>query len=255
MLNKIKIDNKEIEILYNYKFNESKEANVYLATYKNKYKIIKIFKEKEVIDNKIKKIILLKERLKNQDNVVTADSFITDKNNNIIGYMMPYIAGTNFYIEGSMNKKQKILYLKEIAKIMKRLHNLNIILIDFHKNCITTKDGKIYLIDHDNFAIDKLPVDQKNTFLYEYDKHIKNFNKNFDYYMLNIYTITLLKKYVTPYIYSIFKNNPLEFNFKDTEINKIFNNTMNLNDEYKEKLIIDKINSTKDLKKIKCKFF
>ena len=122
MLDKIKIDNKEIEILYNHKFNESNDANVYLATYKDKYKIIKIFKEKEVIDNKIKKIILLKERLKNQDNVVTADSFITDKNNNIIGYMMPYIAGTNFYIEGSMNKKQKILYLKEIAKIMKRLH-------------------------------------------------------------------------------------------------------------------------------------
>lgn len=252
MLEKIKIDDKELEILYNWKFNESEEADVYLAKYKNKYKVVKIFKNQSVIDNKIKKILLLKERLKNQDNVVTADSFITD-NKNIIGYMMPYIKGTNFYYEGSMNKKQKILYLKQLAKLIKRLHNLNIVLMDFYSNAITDKDGKINLIDSDNFAIDKLNVDQKNTFLYQYEEHIQTFNKNFDYYMLNIYTICLLKNYATPYIYSVFKNNPFEFNFKDKEINDIFNNTMNLEKIYNEELIIDKINSTKDLKKIKVK--
>ena len=254
MLKKIKINDKELEIIYNWKFDESKEANVYLAKYKNKCKIIKIFKEQSVIDNKIKKIILLKERLKNQDNVVTADSFITD-GKKIIGYMMPYISGTNFSYEGSMNKKQKILYLKQLAQSIKRLHNLNIVLMDFYSNVITDKDGKINLIDHDNFAIDELNVDQKNTFLYEYERHVKTFDKNFDYYMLNIYTICLLKNYVTHYIYSIFKNNPLQFNFKDKEINDIFNNTMNLENIYNEELIIDKINSTKDLKKIKTRFF
>lgn len=253
MLKKIKINDSELEILYNWKFNESKEANVYLAKYKNKYKIIKIFKKQSVIDNKIKKILLLKERLKNQDNVATAESFITD-DKNIIGYMMPYIKGTNFYYEGSMNRKQKILYLKQLAKLIKRLHNLNIVLMDFYSNAITDKEGKITLIDHDNFAIDKLEVDQKNTFLYEYERHVKTFNKNFDYYMLNIYTICLLKNYATPYIYSIFKKNPLDFNFKDKEINEIFNNTMNLGNIYNEELIIDKINSVKDLKKIKVKF-
>lgn len=252
MLKKIKIDDKELEILYNWKFEESKEANVYLAKYENKYKVIKIFKEQSVIDNKIKKILLLKERLKNQDIVVTADSFITD-NKKIIGYMMPYINGTNFYHEGSMNKKQKILYLKQLSKLIKRLHNLNIVLMDFYSNAITDKEGKITLIDYDNFSIDGLKVDQKNTFLYEYERHVKTFNKDFDYYMLNIYTICLLKRYHTPYIYAIFKNNPFEFNFKDDEINKIFNNTMNLGNTYKEELIIDKINSVKDLKKIKVK--
>ena len=44
-------------------------------------------------------------------------------------------------------------------------------------------------------------------------------------------------------------------NFKDKEINDIFNNTMNLEKIYNEELIIDKINSTKDLKKIKTRFF
>ena len=127
--------------------------------------------------------------------------------------------------------------------------------MDFYSNAITNKDGKIILIDHDNFAIDGLNVDQKNTFLYEHERHIKRFDKNFDYYMLNIYTICLLKNYATPYIYSIFKNNPFEFNFKDNEINEIFNNTMNLGKKYNEELIIDKINSTKDLKKIKTRFF
>ena len=71
--------------------------------------------------------------------------------------------------------------------------------------------------------------------------------------MLHIYTICLLKNYATPYIYSIFEKNPFEFNFKDNEINKIFNNTMNLGNAYNEELIIDKINSVKDLKKIKVK--
>jgi len=252
MLEKININDKELEILYNWKFNESKEANVYLAKYKNKYKVIKIFKKQSVIDNKIKKILLLKERLKNQDNVVTADFFVTD-NKKIVGYIMPYIKGTNFYHEGSMNKKQKILYLKQLAKLIKRLHNLNIVLMDFYSNAITDKEGKITLIDYDNFYIDGLQVDQKNTFLYEYERHIKTFNKNFDYYMLNIYTICLLKNYATPYIYATFKYNPLNFNFKDEEINNIFNNTMNLQKTYEEELIIDKINSTKDLKKIKVK--
>lgn len=253
MLKKIKIDDKELEILYNWKFDNSIESDTYLAKYQNKYKVIKIFKEQSVIDNKIKKILLLKERLKNQNNVVTADAFITD-DKKIIGYMMPYVKGTNFYYEGSMNKKQKILYLKELSKLIKRLHTLNIVLMDFYSNVITDKDGKITLIDSDNFAIDKLDVDQKNTFLYEYERHVKTFDKNFDCYMLNIYTICLLKNYATPYIYSIFKSSPLKFNFKDKEINEIFNNTMNLGKTYKEELIIDKINSVKDLKKIKVKF-
>lgn len=254
MLKKIKIDDKELEILYNWKFDDSKESDSYLAKYNGKTKVVKIFKKKEVIDNKIKKIILLKERLKNFNNVVTADSFITE-NNTIIGYMMPYISGTNIYYEGSLNKKQKIEYLKELSKILKRLHHLNIIVSDFPGNTIIGKDKKIYLIDHDNFSIDKLPVDQKNTYLYQYEKDIKTFDKTFDNYLLNIYTITFLKRYSMPYIYSIFKSNPLEFDFKDKEINNIFNNTMNLTDRYKEDLIIDKISSTKDLKKLKTRKF
>lgn len=254
MLKKIKIDDKELEIFTNWKFDDSKESDAYLAKYKGTYKVIKLFKKQEVIDNKIKKIILLKDRLKNFDNVVTADSFITE-NNKIIGYMMPYISGTNIYYEGSLNKKQQIEYLKELSKILKRLHHLNIIVSDFPGNTIIGKDKKIYLIDHDNFAIDKLPVDQNNTFLYQYKEHISTFDKNFDNYLLNIYTITFLKRYAMPYIYSIFKANPLEFDFKNKEINNIFNNTMNLTDRYTEELIIDKINSTKDLKKLKTRKF
>ncbi len=254
MLKKIKIDDKELEIFFNRKFDNSTESNTYLAKYQEKYKVIKIFKQQEVINNKIKKIILLKDRLKNFDNVVTADSFIT-KNNTIIGYMMPYISGTNIYHEGSLNKKQKIEYLKELSKILKRFHQLNIIAADFTGNTIIGNNKKIYLIDHDNFSIDKLPVDQKKTYLYEYERHVKTFDKTFDDYLLNIYTIAFLKMYAMPYLYSIFKDNPLEFDFKDKEINEIFNNTMNLGDRYKEDLIIDKISSTKDLKKLKTRFF
>lgn len=254
MLEKININNKYLEVFVNKRFASTKEADTYLAKYKNEFKVVKIFNDKSIIDNKIKKILLLKDRLKNQECVATADAFIT-KNKNIIGYMMPYIEGKNRYYNEIPSKKDSIIYLKEIAKLIKRIHKLNIVLTDFHGNIITTKDNKLYLIDHDNFSIDNLPVDKKNIYLQKYEENISKFDKMFDYYMLNIYTIALLKRIDTPSIYDLYERNPFEFDFKDKEIKEIFNKTMNLDKIYEEELLIDKINSPKDLKKIRTKMF
>jgi len=254
MLEKININNQDLNVFYNKKYKHSSESNTYFALYKNNEKIIKLFKEEENIENKINKIKLLKDRLKNTSNVVTADAFITDKDK-IIGYIMPYINGKNKYYTEVMSKKDAINYLKELSKLIKRLHKLNIILADFHSNIITGENNNLYLIDHDNFSIDNLSVDKKNIYLQKYEKNINKFDNHFDYYMLNIYTISLLKRINTPSIYDLYDKNPLDFNFKDTEINNIFNNTMNLNKRYEEELIIDKIKSSKDLKKIRTKLF
>ena len=253
MLKRIDIEDKSLEIFYNRKFKNAHESNSYFALYKGENKGVKLFKEKENIDNKIKKIILLKKRLKKINFVVTADSFIT-KNNEIIGYMMPYIDGDNVYMKKTLSKQDYINYLKALAKHIKQLHKLNIVLADFHSNTIIS-NNKIYFIDHDNFAIDELPIDLKNIYLKKYEKHIKQFDKRFDYYLLNLHTIATLKKIYTPYIYPCFKANPREFNFKDKEIYDIFNHTMNLNKFYNEDLIIDKINNVKDLKKIRTRIF
>ena len=254
MLKKININNKDLEILYNIKFKNSQESNTYFALYKNENKVIKLFKEDTNMENKIKKIILLKQRLKKINFVVTADAFITE-NDKIIGYMMPYIDGENVYTEKTLSKKEYIDYLKTMSKQLKQLHKLNIVLADFHSNTIIDNNNNLYFIDHDNFAIDNLPVDLKNFYLHQYEKDIKKFDKNFDYYLLNIYTISLFKKIHTPYIYYSYNTNPRNFDFKDKEIFDIFNNTMHLNKYYNEELIIDKIKNEKDLKKLRTRIF
>ena len=253
MLKNIDINNDKLKISYTNKFDETAESNSYLALYKNETKVVKIFKNKDDIENKVKKIILLKERLKNNNSVVCADDFIT-LDNEIIGYIMPFIEGENNYSK-ILNKKNYIIYLKKMSKLIKDLHELNIVLADFHSNIITDKNNKLHFIDHDNFAIDNLPIDQKNIYLKAYEKNVDIFDKNFDYYLLNLYTIAALKKICLPYIYSYYQRNLHEFNFKNEEITNIFFNTMNLNKVYNEELIIDKIQNTQDIKKLRIKYF
>ena len=58
MLKTININNQELQILYNNKFDNANESDAFLAIYKNQYKVVKIFKNQSVIDNKVKKIRL-----------------------------------------------------------------------------------------------------------------------------------------------------------------------------------------------------
>ena len=256
MIPTINKNDEDLVIDFRYKFKNATESHTYDAIYKGKPVIAKFFINKASIENKVKKMILIKERCKYTDIVVTADAFI-EENGEIVGYMMPKIHGINLY-DKSLDYKRKpeilIWYLKELAKNLKRLHELNIITADFTHNTIV-KDNKLYFIDHDNFSIDGLLVDKQNKFLTRYLEQRKKIDKNFDFYLLNLYTFTLLRQYCLPRIYNTYDMNRDLFNFRDEEIREIFKKSILLDKTFNGELIIDKINCRKDLKKIKSKIF
>ena len=218
-----------------------------------KQKLFKLFKEGIDIDNKTKKIILLNDRLKDVDFVITAES-IVKYNGKVIGYIMPYINGQVFN-SLSFRKKDNILVLKDISQKLKELHKLGIVCGDILHNILVDSNKNVYFIDHDNFSIDGLPIDTKNFFLQEYEKQIKTFDYKFDNYLLNILTLSIITKVQAYYINLYYNKNCENFNFRDDEINKIVRNTLNLNVPYEEDLIVDKIETKKDFKKIKTRFF
>lgn len=253
-MKEISINDSSLDIRYDQKFEESNEADVYYGYYQGKPIVFKKFKTHRVIDNKVKKIKILKERLKNTDNVVTADALVYN-HNNIIGYIMPFIYGTILIDSPIQNKKKSIELLKQLSADIKELHKYNIVLSDYENNTIITPDKKLIFIDHDNFGIDDLIIDSENKFLRYYKKHIKHIDSHFDDYYMNLLTLATFKKIAFPYIDLYISVKKDKLIFKDEEINKIIQNTINLNSTYNEGLIIDHINDKHDLKKLKTKRF
>lgn len=253
MLEVINLSNKELEKIKKNKLGDGSESDTYIYEVNGEKKVIKIFKNSSCTENKIKKIKLMNDRLRKCDFVVTAD-YIIKNEGNIIGYCMKKIDGTDFEF---LNYKMRdiIETLKDLSNKIKQLHKLNIICADFHRNFIIDKNNKIFLIDYDNFSIDNFPVDIKNFYLHTYLKSINRLDKNFDTYLMNLFTLTTITRIQTLYLYHQYNTTPREFNFRDKEINDIIYNTFNLGKRYDEDLIINKINTKKDLKKIKRKIF
>lgn len=254
MLEKLNLCDDDLMNFKNFKIGYGKESNVYYYNDNGETKVIKIFNKNINCENKLKKISLIKERTKKYDFVVTADKLVYH-NNNFIGYSMPEIKGNEFDILNS-NLYENITILKDLSKKLKILHELGIVCADFQHNMIIDKNGKVYLIDTDNFIIDNFNVDTKNTFLRDiYMPIVKRIDKNFDNYLLNLLTITTITKIDMKYLSSQYIITPHLFNFKDDKINEIVKNTLQLKKIYNEDLIIDHINSKKELKKIRRKLF
>lgn len=253
-MKEISINDNNLDIRYNQKFEESNEADVYYGYYEGKPIVFKKFKNNKDINNKVKKIKILKKRLNNVTNVITANALVYNQNN-IIGYIMPFVYGTLLIDYPLQSKKKSIELLKQLASDIKKLHEYNIVLADYDNNTLLTPDKQLIFIDHDNFGVDDLVIDNENRLLKQYKKQVKCIDTHFDDYYMNLLTLAYLKKISFPYIdlyISIEKNNLI---FKDESINKIVQNTINLNSTYNEKLIIDQINNTHDLKKLKTKRF
>lgn len=253
MLDKLNFSNADLEILRKRKLSNGIESDIYLFNENGESKAVKIFKNNNTLNNKLKKIYLMNNRLKNCDYVVKAEKLVT-YNNDIIGYSMPLVNGTDFSML-NYKKCERINILKNLSNHLKRLHKLGIVCADFHRNFMVDENNNIFLIDYDNFAIDDLYVDIENIYLQRYKKNIKHFDKNFDDYLMNLYTISIITKIETAYLFWNYEENRREFNFKSQEINQIVENTFNLKKFYNEELIINQINSKKDLKKINRKIF
>lgn len=232
---------------------ETYESTVHPFIENNKKKVFKLFKQGIDINNKVKKIILLNDRLKKIDFVVPAES-IVKYNEKTIGYIMPYIDGEIFE-PLNFSRKDNILILKDIATKLKELHKLGIVCGDIIGNIMIDSNKNVYFIDYDNFSIDNLNIDSKNIFLKEYLKQIEKFDYKFDNYLLNLLTLRILTKIYTKYLKFEYSINNRKFNFRDNKINEIVENTFNLNESYNGNLIIDEIKTNEDLKKIKTRFF
>lgn len=260
MLKIININKSEFENLTSQTYKEkTAESTVHPFIESGSKKIFKMFRTNKSlnVDNKVKKMFLLNERLKNIDYVVKAENIIKYENK-IIGYTMEYKNG-GIFDSLTFNKKKNIILLKEIAKKLKELHNLGIVCADIPGNILVDEDKNLFFIDYDNFSIDNLPVDTKNIFLQDYEKKITTIDQRFDYYLLNLYTLSIIKKFCLWGIEFSYKEVPNQFKFKNEDINKIVKNTFNLKyDEkisYDEDLIIDKISIEQNGKKIKIKKF
>lgn len=250
----VDIDKQELAKLISKQFTpETYESTVHPFFYKNKKKVFKLFKEGIDVDNKIKKIVLLSERLKNIDFVVTAECIVKHKGKPI-GYIMPYIDG-KIFDSLSFRKKDNILVLKDISQKLKELHKLGIVCGDLIGNIMIDSNRNVYFIDHDNFLVDNLNIDTKTVLLSEYEKVIKNIDFHFDNYLINLLTLAIITRIHAQHLKIQYRANYSKFNFKDDEINKIVENTFNLSESYEEDLIVNKIESNKDFKKIKTRFF
>ena len=193
------------------------------------------------------------ERTKDIDFVVTADFFVKN-NDKIIGYGMPYIKGKKMPYSNGLNKKKNIMYLKQLSEHLKKLHDLGIIVADFDHNYLIQEDGNLKLIDHDNFSIDNLDIDSKNNFVLNYIRKMGKFDKKFDDYFLNLFTISMLYNKEILYLFNTGSRSFKEWP-KDDEICHIIKNTLDLTNTYNEDLIVDKINDKKDLKKLRKRLF
>ena len=254
MIKSIDFSDSEIKKIKEWIFTtDCYESTPHPYTIDGEKKVLKLFKTKNPcinIENKVKKINLLKERTKGLDFVVTADFFVKN-NGKIIGYGMPFVKGEKFNYSRGTNKKKNIIYLKQISSYLKQLHDLNIVVGDLEDNFIIQENGIIKLIDHDNYQIDNLEIDPRNRCIKEYIEKTKSFDKRFDNYFLNLLTMSVLSNistlYIRPYNFSSWP--------KDAEICDIIENTLVLNDEYNEDIIVDKINDKKDFKKLRKRLF
>jgi len=253
MLKIMNVSDEELKKITEIKFSEGNESNTYILNIDGKKKIVKIFKKSENLPNKLKKINLIKDRLKKCDFVIQPEAIIKNKGN-AIGYIMPKVNGKMFNLL-DYSRVECVEILKVLSAKLKKLHKMGIVVADFHQNFMIDEFGEIKLIDIDNFAIDDLYVDVENIYLQKYRKYIQRFDTRFDNYLLNLFTISCLTRTFSPYLYDLYKDNPNKLYFRDEEINSIIFNTFNLKKQYNEELIIDKITSKKDIKKIKRKLF
>lgn len=253
MLKNINFTEEQIKRMKILKTQYSNESTIYPFLQNNQMMLLKLFNEDTNIENKTQKIILLKDRLKNIKNVVTADK-LAYCNGSIKGYTMNYIKGNLFIPNSKYSLEEIIIILKQISKSLKTIHEQNIVCADFQRNILINNCGDITFIDHDNFAIDSFEVDLKNIYLQKYEEQGNCFNKYFDYYLLNLLTLSSINFIETRYIYDKFITNPELFYFVDDEITNIMLKTLYLDNMYNQELIIDKIKNENDLKKIKHKF-
>jgi hypothetical protein len=136
--------------------------------YRYNGKLFKIYKPS--VDLKLKSLKisnLMKKKL--PENIIKPLDLVFDGNNKFLGYVMDFVdnaeeikrlSNKKFIMSNNISIKDILIMFIEIQKVVKELHNENIIISDFNDcNIIFDKSFKPYFIDVDSYTVDNLKCD------------------------------------------------------------------------------------------------
>lgn len=205
--------------------------------------LMKIFKDdnQELLNNKLKKILLLSEL--DLDLTPLKLVFIDGC---FKGYIYEELKGY-YPIDGLVQKKkEKEKILLEIKEKLHQLHQLGIIYGDLHQQNILYNGSNIVICDLDNVSINNLKFDTKNNHIYYYMARINVFDTRLDSFIFNLLTISYYQNISYDYVITyLITQGKLSHKFNTSENRKIISEMICLTPDYSGELLID--NSRKKL--------
>ena len=227
------------------KLGDGIESDVYLYNEDGIKTVIKLFKDEVDKDNKELKLELLsKERL-----ILQEMKFLNRiyKDNKFIGYTTIYEPTEPFLNYMNKNKSIKIDLLNQLQDKYQSLNEKEIFIGDFNLENFRVKDGKLKLIDVDNFSIYGLDFDVKNPYMEDYFEKCSKID-NIDYYCFNYFTMSFIANILPVCLEAIIIQSGLPKEFNNEECKKIYQDLVTINDNYQR----EKYSNGNDVTLLKC---
>ena len=226
-------------------YNESKiirylgtgiESDVYLYDDEGIKTALKIFKDEKVLDNKELKLELLKEeKLLLKETKLLSKIYRDDR---FIGYTSLYDQSEPLINYFNRSKKVKLDLLTQIQQKYQELNKREIFIGDFNLENFRVKNGKVRLIDIDNFSIDGLPFDVKDQFMEQYFSKCSKID-NIDFYSFNFLALSFMAGIIPSVVLETMNISNLPNEFNNDRCKKIFTELMKINDDYKRTVIVN----------------
>lgn len=245
----IKLTNKQLETLkskHQLRDANGSEGQIYLYNDNGQKVAIKLFNTTNlnILENKEKKIILLN-KLPLNENILKPIKTVSN-NEQVIGYTQELIWPHHTFSELKilMLKKDKIDVLKQAKSLIENLHNNGIVHGDIRSLNLLSQDKKVKICDIDNCIIDGLNFDTYGWFTNDYNKNVKCIDERLDIFCFNLVTLALLKRIMDDTVYAHMKDAYI-FN---KDIKKIYEEMLNLTENYNGEYLIDYINQKTKIK-------
>ena len=205
------------------------EGNLYI--YKDS--LIKIFTNKDVIQNKIAKLTLLHDL----DIDIIPTSFISI-NGEIKGYSMPYLKDYRAVNPEFLRKKKKLIILEKLNNKLDELHSKGIIYGDIRSgNILINSDLDLVLCDIDNVSINGYGFDILGDIAKRYVRKY-GIDETLDIYSYNLYTAVLMYNTHDPFALDCMMYNSRRYKKYNHDYMDIIDNMVSLNDKSKIKRLI-----------------
>lgn len=246
----INLSDQQLQLLkkkYKLRGLDGTEGQIYLYNDNGQKVAMKLFNTTcpKVLENKEKKIKLLYK--KPLDSNILKPIKTVSNNDRIIGYTQQLVLPHSTFddIKVSANKKNKLEYLKKAKYLIENLHDNDIIHGDIRSFNLLVQHNVVKLCDIDNCIIEDLNYDVQGSFADIYKNGVGTIDKYIDVFSHNIVTVAVLRKLLDHVVYDYIKK-AVSIN---SDIATIYNEMLNLSENYSGEYLIDKID-----KKMKIKF-